>query len=136
LRPGAILLEVVLSLAIFTFAATILYGGLSQSIHAVQKVRDRNRAMDLAVSTFSRVQMGQLAIVDAGPSPFDSDVPALDGWQWQVIVEPVSTAEPLDDQSALTVIVTSRQTATRCELTGIVRTPPLQDEDQAPEPRP
>lgn len=87
---GAMLLEIVLALALFLAAATIVLGGLSASLGAAKDLRLQITAQDLAVTVNSQLQMGYIAAVDAGPNPFDD--PALEGWTWQVTITTAETA--------------------------------------------
>lgn len=84
------LLEIVLALALFLAAATIVLGGLSASLGAAKDLRLQITAQDLAVTVNSQLQMGYIAATDAGPNPFDD--PALDGWTWQVTITTAETA--------------------------------------------
>ncbi|MBI4663339.1 MAG: hypothetical protein HY735_31445 [Verrucomicrobia bacterium] len=80
------LLEVVLALTLFVFAATVITGGLNASVQEVERLRLNVHASDLAISVLSEVQMGLKAPEAAGPEPFE---PPFDAWTWQLEVTPV-----------------------------------------------
>lgn len=81
---GAVLLEVVLALVLFVFAATIITGALSSSVHEVDRLRLNAHASNLAVSILSEMQMGLLAVEATGEDAFD---PPFDQWTWQTTVD-------------------------------------------------
>jgi len=81
-----VLLEVVIALSFFFGAAVVVLIGLHSSIIAARNLRLEARGADLAVSLLSELQMGQLAIEDAGPDAYDSqEDESLADWTWQVV---------------------------------------------------
>ncbi len=84
---GAVLLEVILALALFVLAATIITGGLSSSINEVKRLHLNAHASNLAVSVLSEMQMGIQAGEASGPNAFD---PPFEQWKWQTVIGPVN----------------------------------------------
>ena len=84
---GAILLEVVLALALFVLAATIITGALNSSINEVKRLRLNTHANNLAASILSEMQMGVLPGDASGPNTFD---PPFEQWTWQTTLAPVN----------------------------------------------
>jgi hypothetical protein len=69
-RPsGSVLLEVVLALALFVGAATVISSGLNASIQSAQRLRLENHAANLAISIMSEMQMHARPIAAIGPEP-------------------------------------------------------------------
>ena len=81
------MLEVVLALALFVLAATIITGGLSSSLNEVKRLRLATHANNLAATVLSEMQMGALPGEVAGPTAFD---PPFDQWTWQTVLSPVN----------------------------------------------
>lgn len=107
LSPGAALLEVVLALALFFMAVSVISGGLGTSLRAAARLREQSVAADLAVSAASELQMGLRELVDQGPDALADDGPLAD-WTCQIDVEPVQNIEGMLD---VRVVITN-------ELTG------------------
>jgi type II secretory pathway pseudopilin PulG len=84
---GAVLLEVVLALALFVLAATIITSGLSSSINEVKRLRLNTHANNLAASVLSQIQMGVQPGESSGPNTFD---PPFDQWTWQTTIGPIN----------------------------------------------
>lgn len=87
-ESGAVLLEVVLALALFVVAASILTSGLSSSLDAVDRLRLSAHAADLAVTTLSELQLGLKSVSLNGPEPFE---PPLEQWDWEILATPLVT---------------------------------------------
>jgi type II secretory pathway pseudopilin PulG len=86
-RDGAVLLEVVLALALFVTAATIISTGLNASIAGVERLRSNTHAANLAVSVISELQLGIKSPAES-PQPFEP--PYID-WTWEVLSIPETT---------------------------------------------
>ena len=69
-RGGSVLLEVVLALALFVGAATVISTGLNASVQAVYRLRQSTHAANLAISVLSELQMHIRPVAAAGPEPF------------------------------------------------------------------
>ena len=83
---ASVLLEVVLALALFVFAASVITGGLNASVQEAERLRLNVHATNLAISILSELQMGIKPVDAAGPEPFE--VP-FQMWTWQVQISPV-----------------------------------------------
>ncbi len=103
-RRGAILLEVVLALALFTAGAGVVIGALSGSIRTVGELKTEARAADLAVSVMSQVQLGIIPATDAGPSPFDEETDLAD-WTWQIVTSPADGGWANTDLKRVEVVI-------------------------------
>jgi type II secretory pathway pseudopilin PulG len=84
---GSILLEVVVALALFVFAATVITGGLNTSVQEVERLRLNLHASNLAVSVLSELQMGLKPTETSGPNPFE---PPFELWSWEVQATPLN----------------------------------------------
>ena len=78
---GAILLEVIFSIAILAAAGATILGGFTACIRAARDLRMESQAADLAVTLLSEMQMGVVAPVDEGPTDY---LEPLQDWSWQV----------------------------------------------------
>ncbi len=124
-RHGAVLLEVLLALTLFVFAATIIVSSLNSGVERVARLKAQLHAEDLAVSVLSEVKLGMLPVESQGPQPFDAP---FDQWTWQVEAAPYAygSEDALGDVSALqlvTVIVKNNEATAAQWLTEIL-TPP------------
>jgi hypothetical protein len=79
---GIILLEVILSLALFVSAAGVAIGAFNWSAQACGQMRLEAKAADLAVSVLSEIQMGLLPV---GDSPAKNFQEPMQNWTWQVV---------------------------------------------------
>jgi hypothetical protein len=93
-RSGSVLLEVVLALALFVAAATIISGGINASIHSVQRVRLHNHAVNLAVTVLSEMQMHIRPVAAVGPEPF---APPFQDWTYKVEIAQKDAAPDATD---------------------------------------
>jgi len=101
---AAILLEVLLSLAIFVGGASVVLASLHSSLKTVRDLRLQARAADLAVTVLSHVQMGLIAVGDEGPTDFDTEEdPSLEGWTWQIVT--TTFEDDLLDETELTQVL-------------------------------
>jgi type II secretory pathway pseudopilin PulG len=76
-----VLLEVVLALALFVGAATIISSGINASVQAVYRLRLETHAANLAISVLSEMQMGARPITAAGPEPCEAP---FTNWNFKV----------------------------------------------------
>jgi len=81
---GSILLEVVLALALFVGAATVITAGINASLQAVERVRLQNHAANLAISLMSELQMHARPIAPIGPESFEKP---FEGWLYRIALE-------------------------------------------------
>ena len=80
---ASILLEVVLALALFVAAATVITGGINASIQAVERVRLQTHASNLAISLMSELQMHARPIAPIGPESFQAP---FQDWLYRIAV--------------------------------------------------
>jgi type II secretory pathway pseudopilin PulG len=100
---GAVLLEVLLALGLFVFAAAVVSSGLNAAVDRTLRLRAQTHALDLAVSVLSEIELGLRPGVAGGPEPFE---PPFEQWTWELEAVPQSFGT--DDLSGLqqvTVIV-------------------------------
>ncbi|HTG44625.1 MAG TPA: hypothetical protein VK633_08850 [Verrucomicrobiae bacterium] len=71
-QSASVLLEVVLALALFVGAATVISSGINASVQSAERIRLENHAADLAISILSEMQMGARPIAAIGPEPFEA----------------------------------------------------------------
>jgi type II secretory pathway pseudopilin PulG len=121
-QRGAVLLEVLLALALFVFAATVITSSLNSGVDRVARLRAQLHAVDLAVSVLSEVKLGILPVQSQGPEPFEAP---FDQWTWQVEAAPYSYgSEEVSALQLVTVIVKDNENTTVQRLTGILTPPP------------
>lgn len=84
---AAVLLEVVLALTLFVFAAGILSSSLQTAVERTRRLHDQAHALDLAASLLAEVEMGLRPRQPAGPEPFE---PPFESWTWQIEASPHS----------------------------------------------
>ena len=117
---GVALLEVILALALFVAAATVILSSLSSSVHAVNEITLSAQADDLAATVLTQIEIGQIALNDAGPTPFDD--PSSD-WTWQIITSAIDdTTQTLPLKRVEVVIVQPASSYTR-RLVELIATP-------------
>lgn len=75
------LLEVVLALALFVAAATIISTGINASVQAVYRLRLETHAANLAISLISEMQMRARPITAVGPEPFEAP---FTNWSYRI----------------------------------------------------
>jgi type II secretory pathway pseudopilin PulG len=78
---------VVLALALFVVASTIITSALSASVDETERLRLNAHANNLAATILSEMQMGLQAVESSGPNAFEA--PFTD-WTWQAAVEPAT----------------------------------------------
>jgi HAMP domain-containing protein len=88
-------LEVVLALALFVAAATVITSGLNASVREVERLRLNVHASNLAVTILSEIQMGLRKVESAGPEPFAAP---YETWTWQVVASPLTDTWESDFQ--------------------------------------
>ena len=115
---GAILLEVVISLALFAMASTFVMSVLHSATRGVNTTKLEAQASDLLVTVHSEVMMGVIEKVDAGPSPFDS--PGLEDWTWQVAFVGMEDRLDMPQLKRMIITVRNEQQEFQQELTQLV----------------
>ncbi len=90
---GALLLEVVLALVLFSGATVVLGMALNASMEGVERQRAQLHASDLAITVLSGVQLGTRPASSGGPGNFN---PPFQEFTWQMVVTPPEGDEPGD----------------------------------------
>lgn len=102
-RHASVLLEVVLALALFVAAATVISAGINASVQAVERVRLQNHAANLAISLMSELQMHARPVAAIGPESFE---PPFQDWLYRIAVDQVAdTATEAEALRPVEVIV-------------------------------
>lgn len=82
-NAGAILLEVLLSIALFTMASLVIYGSVRQGAAALERSMLRVQAADLARSAMSKLEAGiETPTSLAGPAVRWTDPSAVESGAW------------------------------------------------------
>lgn len=87
---GAVLLEVIIALSLFVFAAAVISSGLSTAVDRVARLHAQAHALDLAASVLAEVEIGLRPAQNAGPEPFEAP---FEAWTWQVEAVPFAFGE-------------------------------------------
>jgi len=99
-----VLLEVVLSTALFAMTAMGVLVGVNSCFRSLGKMRLESQAADLAISKVSEVHVGILPPEDDGPNEYEEDESLAD-WTWEIITEEVELDVELDGPQLLQVQV-------------------------------
>ncbi|MGA2657568.1 MAG: hypothetical protein ABSH34_08610 [Verrucomicrobiota bacterium] len=109
------MLEVVLALALFVAASTVITSALSASVDETERLRLDAHAGNLAATILSEMQMGLQAVESSGPNAFD---PPFAEWTWQAAVEPATdTTGVIGTLQKVEVIVRHQGPPIVCRLT-------------------
>jgi type II secretory pathway pseudopilin PulG len=95
-NAGSVLLEVILALALFVGAATIISSGINASMRSVERLRLQNHAVNLAISVLSEMQMRARPVAAIGPEVF-----APPFQDWTLKVEVAQSEESIEGPEAL-----------------------------------
>ena len=107
--------EVVLALALFVAASTVITSALSASVDETERLRLDAHAGNLAATILSEMQMGLQAVESSGPNAFD---PPFAEWTWQAAVEPATdTTGVIGTLQKVEVIVRHQGPPIVCRLT-------------------
>jgi type II secretory pathway pseudopilin PulG len=118
---GAVLLEVILALALFVGAATMLSTALKASMEGVDRRRRQLHADDLAISVLSEIQMGIRRASASGPEFFNAP---FDLWSAQVLVQSDEAGPGIASATThLEVIVRHKESSTVRRLAAWVSAP-------------
>jgi hypothetical protein len=128
---GSVLLEVVLALALFVAAATIITSGMNASVQAVHKLRLNTHAVNLAISVISELQMHARPLASSGPEPFE---PPFEKWSWKIDVADLESG-PLETDAIKRVEVTIRNNEEGIvqRLSQLFRAADVAEESQQPQ---
>ncbi|HVK57651.1 MAG TPA: hypothetical protein VM735_02640 [Candidatus Kapabacteria bacterium] len=101
-RAASVLLEVVLALALFIGAATVISAGISASVDAVHRVRLQTHAANLAISIMSELKIGARPLAAVGPE--NLEVP-FDAWLYRVNLNASDTAVSESDSTRTVEVI-------------------------------
>lgn len=117
-QQGAVLLEVVLALTLFAFAAGILSSSLNSAVQRTLRLHDQTHALDLAASVLAELELGIRTPQNSGPEPFESP---FESWTWQIESTPSTFGTgDLSPLAQVTVIIRHTTSSTVQRLTGIL----------------
>jgi hypothetical protein len=117
---GSVLLEVVLALALFVGAATIISSGINASVQAVYRLRLETHAANLAISLVSEMQMRARPIATIGPEPFEAP---FTNWHFRIeLTQPEGSGTEADAMVPVEVIVNHTEEPVVYRLTQLFRT--------------
>lgn len=102
LQNASVLLEVVLALALFIGAATVISAGISASVDAVHRVRLQTHAANLAISLMSEIKIGARPLVAIGPENLEAP---FQEWLYRIDLSADETASEFNSTRAVEVIV-------------------------------
>src|SRR5947207_1431059 len=103
LQGGSVLLEVVLALALFVGAATVISSGINAAIRSVDRVRLQSHAVNLAISIISEMQMHARPVAPVGPEPFP---PPFEEWTFKIeVAQSEGSVETADSLRTVEVII-------------------------------
>lgn len=105
---GVILLEVILALTLFVFAAAVVGSAMNSSLQATIDIRMRSTAGNLAMSKLAELTCGSAAIADASATPFESDP----DWTYEIATEPMQDVTNL---IKVTITVKNANSPQYCE---------------------
>jgi hypothetical protein len=120
LRPlsGAILLEVILAMALFVGAATVILLGVNASVVAVQRMRLETHAMNHATSAMAAMQM-QLRSIEAVTD--EKLEPPFEDWLLSIEIEPMESDLVVESLNRVEVIIRHETELTVVRLTQVLR---------------
>ena len=95
---GSILLEVVLALALFVGAATVISVGINASVRAVERVRLQNHAANLAISLMSELQIHARPLAPMGPESFEAP---FTNWLFRVSFDQAQQSGEIGEAASL-----------------------------------
>lgn len=101
-RGGAVLLECILGLALFTVTAAIVTTGINSSVNAVDRLRQSTHAGNLATTVISEIKLGSLPASVAEPEPFAEP---FTNWTYQVEVATGDSLESAGSFQTVEVII-------------------------------
>lgn len=114
---GIILLEVILSLALFVAAATVAFGALNWSARACGQMRLEAQGADLAVSVLSEIQMGLLPVADSPAKNFQAP---MQDWTWQIVTATVEDESIGPQAKRVEITVNNTQQNYTCRLVELM----------------
>jgi len=110
---------VVLALALFLGAATVISSGLNASIQSAQRLRQENHAANLAISIMSEMQMHARPIAAIGPEPLPRP---FQDWNYKIEVsQEQGNIADIDSLRPVEVIIRHSQENTVYRITQLFR---------------
>jgi HAMP domain-containing protein len=112
---------VVLALALFVAASTVITSALSASVDETERLRLNAHAGNLAATILAEMQMGLQPVESSGPNSFDA--PFAD-WTWQTSAEAVT--DPTSGAGTLQkveVVIRNQRQPVVCRLTQFLPAP-------------
>lgn len=106
-RAGSVLLEVVIAASLFFIAGIFVMDGLNSAIRGVSTIKLEAEAMDLAVTTFSEVQMGLTPLQSVGPVGVAFS--GAEGWTYELVVSGLEDALDMPQLKKLEIIVRNEE---------------------------
>lgn len=114
------MLEVVLALALFVAASTVITSALSASVDETERLRLNAHASNLTATILSEMQMGLQAVESSGPNAFEAPFAE---WTWEAAVEPATDATGvMGTLQKVEVIVRHQSPSIICRLTQFLPT--------------
>lgn len=102
-RTGAVLMEVVFALSLFFVGAVFVMNGLNGALRGVNTIKLEADAADLAVTTFSEVQMGLTPLQSVGP--VGVAYAGSEGWTYELVVSGIEDTLDLPQLKKLEIVV-------------------------------
>lgn len=112
LRRGAVLLELMLALTIFTTAALVMLGAVNAATRSTDRLGRHAQAVDLASSLMARIQLE-----DLDPSETQGIFePPFDDWTYSIATDPLPVESAAANAVLLFVTVRHEPSATEASL--------------------
>lgn len=142
-KPGWVLLEIILALAIFTMAALAVLSVMGQASRNVEIARLQVHGLDLARSAMARLEAGVKSAeelrgpvaawsqfeTEAGAEAFADELPEPTGWELEIETEPSQFAGlTLVSVTAMRRDEASGSTSHATRLTQLVRLSALEED--------
>lgn len=122
---GAVLLEAILALALFVFAAAVIGSGLHAALQRVDRMRRECHAANLAASVMAEVQLGIRPMQNSGREPLPEP---FQDWTAQVESAPYTFGwEDVAGLSLVTVVVRHEESDTSSRLCALVPAEPIRE---------
>ena len=130
---GMVLLEVVLSTALFAMTAAVVLAGLQSCFQSLGKMRLESQAADLAITKSAEVHIGIIPPEDDGPNEYEEDETLID-WTWEIITEEIELDMELQGPHMLQVeiIITNTPTGNTYTTRFLIPAPPEEEITEEP----
>jgi type II secretory pathway component PulJ len=115
-----VLLEVLIALSLFVMAAAVIGTGMRTCTRSMRTTKLSAKAANLAQTVMTRIEAGQLEMVEAAPKDFGTDElmpsPYDAGWTYEVLVEALTDSPGLKVVSVVVRSPEAVQPAQACRL--------------------